>query len=99
MVGLSYLDNRRLSVMKLLGTGITALQHDATKLAKKIVVFKTLLLTLRHQHPNQVTGSHTQISDELQLSGLQASLQSVQANISTAEPLYASLSAKKAHRR
>ncbi len=95
MVGQAYLDNRRLTIMKLLGTGITALQHDATKLAKKIVVFKTLLLTLRHQHPNQVTGSHTQIADELQLAGLQTSLQSVQANISAAEPLYASLSAKK----
>ena len=95
VVGQSYLDNRRLTIMKLIDTGITALQHDATKLAKKIVVFKTLLLTIRHQHPNQVTGSHTQISDELQLAGLQTSLQSVQSNISAAEPLNASLSARK----
>jgi Mrp family chromosome partitioning ATPase len=88
----AYLDNRRVTIMKLLGTGITTLQRDATRLSQKIVVFKTLLLTLRHQHPNQVIGSKTQISDELQLAGLQTTLQQVQANISTAEPLHASLS-------
>jgi Mrp family chromosome partitioning ATPase len=93
VVGKAYLDNRRTTIMKVLSTGITQLQHDAARLAQKIVVFKTLLLTLRHQHPNQVIGSRTQITDELQLAGLQAQIQSVQANISTAEPLYASLSA------
>ena len=92
IVGSAYLDNRRVTIMKLLGTGITTLQQDATRLSQKIVVFKTLLLTLRHQHPNQVIGSKTQISDELQLAGLQTTLQQVQANISTAEPLHASLS-------
>src|SRR5262245_63422438 len=54
VVGAAYLDNRRVTIMKLLGTGITTLQHDAARLSAKVVVFKTLLLTLRHQHPNQV---------------------------------------------
>ena len=53
--------------MKLLGTGITALQHDATRLRQRIVQLKTLLLTLRHHQRNQVSGSPTQIADELQL--------------------------------
>jgi len=92
VVGQAYLDNRRITIMHVLGDGITNLQRKAAKLRKQIVVFKTLLLTLRHQHPNQIYGSRTQISDELQLNGVQASLQSVQANISTAQPLYAAMS-------
>jgi capsular polysaccharide biosynthesis protein len=93
VVGQAYLDNRRITIMKLLGDGITNLQRKAARLEQDIVVFKTLLLTLRHQHPNQIYGSRTQINDELKLNGVQASLQSVQANISTAQPLYAAMSA------
>ncbi len=93
----AYMDYRRVSIMKLLGTGITALQKDAARLSKKIVVIKTLLLTLRHgnQH-NQLAGSRTQVADQLQLAGVQASLAEDQAHISTAQPLYASLSVKNA---
>lgn len=94
--GQAYLDYRRVSIMKLLGTGITALQHDATTLRQRIVRFKTLLLTLRHQSKNQVTGSPTQIADELQLAGLQTSMQELQAHIGAAEPLYASMKVKNA---
>jgi Mrp family chromosome partitioning ATPase len=93
VTGQAYLDNRRLTIMKVLGDGIANLLHRQAKLTQEIVVFKTLLLTLRHQHPNQLFGSKTQLSDELQLNGLQASLQSVQANISTAQPLQAAMSA------
>jgi Mrp family chromosome partitioning ATPase len=89
--GAAYLDYRRVTIMKLLGTGIKALQQDATRLRQRIVRFKTLLLTLRHHNKNQVTGSPTQIADELELAGLQTSLQELQAHVSTAEPLYASM--------
>ncbi len=90
----AYLNYRRVTIMKLLGTGITALQKDATRLSKKIVVLKTLLLTLRHNQHNQLSGSRTQVSDQLQLAGVQASLAEDQAHVSTAEPLYASLTVK-----
>ncbi|HEX5188067.1 MAG TPA: Wzz/FepE/Etk N-terminal domain-containing protein [Streptosporangiaceae bacterium] len=89
--GAAYLDYRRVTIMKLLGTGIKALQADGTRLRQRIVRFKTLLLTLRHHNKNQVTGSPTQIADELQLAGLQTSLQELQAHVSAAEPLYASM--------
>jgi Mrp family chromosome partitioning ATPase len=92
--GKAYLDYRRVTIMKLLGTGITALQKDAASLSKKIVVLKTLLLTLRHNQKNQLTGSRTQVADELQLAGVQTSLAEDQAHISAAEPLYASMKVK-----
>ena len=89
--GRAYLDYRRVSIMKLLGTGITALQHDATRLRQRIVQLKTLLLTLRHHQRNQVSGSPTQIADELQLNTTQAEMVALQAHIGAAEPLYASM--------
>ncbi len=92
--GKAYLDYRRVTIMKLLGTGISALKKDAAALSKKIVVLKTLLLTLRHNQKNQLAGSRTQVADELQLAGVQTSLAEDQAHISTAEPLYASMKVK-----
>ncbi len=92
--GQAYLDYRRVTIMKLLGTGIKALQHDATRLRQRIVQLKTLLLTLRHHQKNQVSGSPTQIADELQLNTAQAELSALQGHISTAEPLYASMKVK-----
>jgi Mrp family chromosome partitioning ATPase len=89
--GAAYLDNRRVTILHLLGTGITAQQHAAAKLQKRIVKLKTLLLTLRHNQKNQLAGSPTQVADEIQLQGAQTSLQSVQAHISQSQPLYFSL--------
>src|SRR5215469_6785556 len=91
--GRAYLDNRRLSIMSLLGTGITALRQEATRLRQEIVQYKILLLTARHHQKNQVAGSPTQITDELKLNGVQTALVSVQSNIATGLILYQSLAA------
>jgi Mrp family chromosome partitioning ATPase len=90
--GRAYLDNRRLSIMSLLGTGITALRQEATRLRQQIVQYKILLLTARHHQKNQVAGSPTQIADELKLNGVQTALASTQQSIATASILYQSLS-------
>jgi Mrp family chromosome partitioning ATPase/capsular polysaccharide biosynthesis protein len=91
-VGKAYLYNRRVTIMNLLGTGIKAQQAAATLLRQKIVQYKILLLTARHHQQNQLTGSPTQIADELKLADAQASLLSVQQHIASALPLYKSVS-------
>jgi Mrp family chromosome partitioning ATPase len=92
--GAAYLDYRRVTIMRLLGDGITAQQRAKTKLSNKVVKLKILLLTLRHHKGNQLVGSPTQVSDELQIAALQISLQSIEAHISQAQPLYYSLSVR-----
>jgi len=92
--GKAYLYNRRVNIMNLLGTGINALQAEAKRLRGKIQQFKILLLTARHHQRNQVSGSPTQISDELQLNAAQSAITSVQAHINAAKPLYTSVSVK-----
>jgi uncharacterized protein involved in exopolysaccharide biosynthesis/Mrp family chromosome partitioning ATPase len=94
-VGHEYLDYRRVTIMRLLGDGIAAQQRAKTKLSNKIVNLKILLLTLRHHKGNQLVGSPTQVSDELQIAALQTSLQSIEAHISQAQPLYYSLSVRR----
>jgi len=91
--GKAYLDNRRLTIMSLLGSGIAALRTEAGNLRQQIVSYKILLLTARHRQKNQLTGSPTQIADELKLNGVQTALTSVQQSIATASILYQSLSA------
>ena len=95
-VGSAYLSYRRVTIMRLLGDGIAAQERAKTKLSNKIVKLKILLLTLRHHNKNALVGSPTQVADELQIAALQTSLQSIEAHIGDAQPLYYSLSVRSA---
>jgi capsular polysaccharide biosynthesis protein/Mrp family chromosome partitioning ATPase len=89
--GRAYLYNRRVNIMNLLGAGINALKAQAKRLRDKIKNYKVLLLTIRHQ-PNRLSGTPTEIGDELLLSAAQTAMAAVQAHIDAALPLFASVS-------
>jgi Mrp family chromosome partitioning ATPase len=91
--GKAYLDHRRLSIMALLGTGISALRNESGRLRQEIVQYKILLLTARHHQKSQVVGSPADMTDELKLNGALTALNSAQQSIATALILYQSLSA------
>ena len=89
--GRAYLYNRRVNLMNLLGSAIDALRTQAKHLRETIKSYKVLLLTIRHQK-NTVSGTPTQIGDELQLNAAQTAMAAVQAHIDAALPLFASVS-------
>jgi Mrp family chromosome partitioning ATPase/capsular polysaccharide biosynthesis protein len=92
--GRAYLYNRRVNIMNLLGTGITALQAEAQRLRDKIEQYKILLLTARHKQQNLVSGTPKQIGNELQLSAARSALASIQAHINATKPLYTNVAVK-----
>lgn len=87
----AYLEYRRTSIQKLLGAGIDALEKQAAKLRFTIENLKGQLYSTRHKK-NITPGSPVIIGDQLRLSSAQTQLSAVQAHISVAVPLYASVS-------
>jgi capsular polysaccharide biosynthesis protein/MinD-like ATPase involved in chromosome partitioning or flagellar assembly len=87
-VARAYLGERRTSTQTLIGSGVTALRAQATRLRSTIERLKALLRSTR-----PAGGHGALVGDQLQLANAQIALASVQAHIDDAMPLYDSLTA------
>jgi len=92
VAGGAYLYNRRVSIMKFLGSGIRAQQKQAGKLRRTIETLKATLFTTRHKKGN-LPGSPTIEGYALRLTASLSALAHVNADINSALPLYASMAA------